>query len=62
MKDLSEKIRSGGVQKFNGTQLGLNKSGKGDFPRFAYQNDKQYKENYNKIFRKNHYDKKLQKK
>ena len=62
MKDLSKKIRNGGVEKFTGASLGLNQSGKGDFPRFAYQNDSKYKENYNKIFRKNHYDQKFQKK
>ena len=52
MKDLGEKIRKGGVEKFNGSQLGISRSGKGDFPRFNYQNDKEYKENFNKIFRK----------
>ena len=53
MKDLSKKIRNGGVQKFDGASLGVNKSGKGSFPRFNYQLDEQYKENYDKIFRKN---------
>ena len=49
MKDLSKKIREGGVEKFTGASLGLNQVGKGDFPRFAYQADIQYKENYDKI-------------
>ena len=52
MKDLSKKIREGGVQKFNGSQLGVNRNGKGGFPRFNYQSDEQYKENFDKIFRK----------
>ena len=43
MKDLSKKIREGGVQKFNGADLGLNQSGKGDFSRFKYQIDDDYK-------------------
>ena len=30
--------------------------GKGDFARFSYQSDKQYKENYDKIFRKEEED------
>tara|TARA_R100001530_G_scaffold58154_1_gene42241 strand:- start:217 stop:384 length:168 start_codon:yes stop_codon:yes gene_type:complete len=49
MKDLSKKVREGGVQKFSGSQLGVSRSGKGDFPRFNYQNDKEYKDNYDKI-------------
>tara|TARA_Y100001938_G_scaffold148780_1_gene233476 strand:+ start:1285 stop:1452 length:168 start_codon:yes stop_codon:yes gene_type:complete len=49
MKDLSKKIREGGVQKFSGNDLGISRSGKGDFPRFNYQNDKEYKDNYDKI-------------
>jgi hypothetical protein len=49
MKDLSKKIRNGGVEKFNGASLGLNQSGKGDFPRFSYQTDEKYKKNYDKI-------------
>ena len=49
--DLSEKIRNGGVQKFNASQLGINKTGKGDFYRIK-TSDEQYKANYNKIFRK----------
>ena len=52
MKDLSKKIREGGVQKFNGADLGLNQSGKGDFSRFKYQIDDDYKKNYDKIFGK----------
>jgi hypothetical protein len=52
MKDLSKKIREGGVEKFNGASLGLNQSGKGDFPRFNYQVDEVYKKNFDKIFRK----------
>ena len=50
MKDLSKKIRNGGVEKFTGASLGLNQSGKGDFPRFTYQVDDVYKKNYDKIF------------
>ena len=53
MKDLSKKMRNGGVQKFNGASLGVNRGGKGSFPRFNYQLDEQYKANYDKIFRKN---------
>jgi hypothetical protein len=49
MKDLSKKIREGGVQKFSSNQLGVNQSGKGDFPRFSYQSDDEYKENYDAI-------------
>ena len=52
MKDLSKKIRDGGVHKFNGNDLGISRNGKGSFPRFNYQNDKEYKENFDKIFRK----------
>ena len=52
MKDLSKKIRNGGVEKFNGSQLGINKTGKGSFPRMNYQCDEEYKERFNKIFRK----------
>ena len=52
MKDLSKKIREGGVQKFNANDLGVNKNGKGSFPRWNYMCDKEYKENFNKIFRK----------
>ena len=51
MKDLSKTIRNGGVAKFDGSQLGLNRQGKGDFYRISNA-DKQYKENYDKIFRK----------
>ena len=43
MKDLSKKIRDGGVAKFNGSQLGISRSGKGDFPRFNYQNDEEWR-------------------
>tara|TARA_R100001082_G_C4323352_1_gene142168 strand:+ start:294 stop:473 length:180 start_codon:yes stop_codon:yes gene_type:complete len=50
--DLSKKIRNGSVQKLNGSMLGINKVGKGSFYRIK-TSDEQYKENYNKIFRKN---------
>tara|TARA_R110002020_G_C15959378_1_gene746445 strand:+ start:418 stop:594 length:177 start_codon:yes stop_codon:yes gene_type:complete len=53
MKDLSKKIRNGGVQKFNSSQLGVNTQGKGSFPRINYQTDPEYKKNYDKIFKKN---------
>jgi len=49
MKDLSKKIRNGGVEKFTGASLVLNQGGKGDFPRFNYQIDEEYKKNYDKI-------------
>jgi hypothetical protein len=49
MKDLSKKIRNGGVQKFNGASLGVSRNGKGGFPRFNYQLDEGYKKNYDKI-------------
>ena len=49
MKDLGKEIRNGGVEKFNGSQLGINRNGKGGFPRFNYQSDKEYKENFEKI-------------
>lgn len=52
MKDLGEKLRKGGVQGLNGKMLGKNIQGKGDFPRFSYQNDEEYKQNYDKIFGK----------
>ena len=55
MKDLSKQIRNGGVEKFNSSQLGLNRQGKGDFYRISNA-DKQYKENYDKIFRKEEED------
>ena len=51
MKDLSKTIRNGGVAKFDGSQLGLNRQGKGDFYRISNA-DEQYKKNYDKIFRK----------
>ena len=51
MKDLSKKIRSGGVQKFTSAQLGKNTNGKGSFYRIK-TSDEQYKKNYDKIFRK----------
>ena len=51
MKDLSKKIQEGGVEKFNGSQLGLNTQGKGDFYRISIADEK-YKKNYDKIFRK----------
>ena len=52
MKDLGKKLRSGGVQKFNGSQLGLKTQGKGSFPRMDYQTDPEYKKNFEKIFGK----------
>jgi len=51
MKDLGEQLRGGGVQKFNGRQLGLNKQGKGSFPRTS-PTSKKWRENYDKIFGK----------
>ena len=51
MKDLSKKIRNGGVAKFNGSQLGINTQGKGDFYRIS-NTDAQYRKNYDKIFGK----------
>ena len=51
MKDLSKKIREGGVEKFNASQLGLNTQGKGSFYRISNA-DEQYKKNYDKIFKK----------
>ena len=51
MKDLSEKIRNGGVEKFDGAQLGMNTQGKGDFYRISII-DEQYKRNYDRIFKK----------
>ena len=52
MKNLSKKIRNGGVQKFSGSQLGLNKTGKGSFPRWNHMCDEDYAERFNKIFKK----------
>jgi len=52
MKDLSKKIRNGGVEKFTASQLGKNTQGKGSFYRIK-TSDEQYKKNYDKIFRKN---------
>ena len=49
--DLTDKIRKGGVQKVTSSMLGVNKVGKGSFYRIK-TSDEQYKENYNKIFRK----------
>ena len=51
MKDLGEKLRSGGVQKFSGEQLGINKQGKGSFPR-TQLTSKKWQENWDKIFNK----------
>ena len=51
MKGLSKTIRDGGVAKFNGSQLGLNTQGKGDFYRISNA-DEQYKKNYDRIFKK----------
>jgi len=50
MKDLGKHIASGGVQSLTGNQLGVKTQGKGDFPRFSYQCDEQYKSNFKKIF------------
>jgi len=52
MKDLTDKIRKGGVEKFTGSQLGVNTQGKGSFPRINYQTDSEYKKNFDRIFRK----------
>ena len=52
MKALSKKIRNGWIQKFNAADLGINKRGKGNFPRYNYMCDEQYKKNYDRIFRK----------
>ena len=49
MKDLGEDLRSGKVHKFNGEQLGINKQGKGSFPRTQPTN-KKWQENWDKIF------------
>ena len=51
MKDLSKKIRNGGVEKFNAKMLGKSTQGKGDFYRIDLA-DEQYKKNYDKIFKK----------
>ena len=51
MKDLSKKIRSGGVEKFDGAQLGIRQQGKGDFYRISNA-DEQNKRNYDRIFKK----------
>ena len=51
MKDLSKKIRNGGVQGFNAKMLGKNTQGKGDFYPIS-NTDAQYRKNYNKIFGK----------
>ena len=55
MKDLSKTMREGGVAKFDGSQLGLNTQGKGDFYRISIADEK-YKKNYDKIFRKEKVD------
>ena len=52
MKDLSKKIRNGGIKKFTSADLGINNTGKGSFPRINYMCDEEYKEKFNKIFRK----------
>ena len=49
MKDLGEELRKGKVQGFDAKMLGKNVQGKGDFPRFNYQLDEEYKKNYDKI-------------
>ena len=51
MKDLAKNIRNGGVEKFDGSQLGLRQQGKGDFYRISIV-DEQYKKNYDRIFKK----------
>ena len=59
MKDLTEKITNGGVQKItNLKQLGGSKSsGKGSFPRWNHMCDPDYAEKFNKIFKKSDSDK-----
>ena len=53
MKDLGEKLRSGGVEKITSLkQLGGSRNGKGSFPRINYQTDPDYKKRFDKIFRK----------
>ena len=53
MKDLGEKLKSGGVLPINSLeQLGGSSNGKGSNPRIN-TNDPNYKKNFNKIFRKN---------
>jgi hypothetical protein len=49
MKDLGESLRKGHVHGINARKLGGNTQGKGDFPRFTYQTDNKYKENYDAI-------------
>ena len=51
MKDLGEKLRSGGVQKFTSDMLGVKQQGKGSFPRTSPAS-KKWRENYDKIFGK----------
>ena len=50
MKDLTEKIRKGGVEKITAANLGVRTQGKGSFPRINYQTDPEYKKNFEKIF------------
>jgi hypothetical protein len=52
MKDLTEKIRKGGVEKITAAKLGARTQGKGSFPRINYQTDPKYKKNFEKIFGK----------
>ena len=52
MKDLSKKIRNGGVEKFNGSHIGLRTQGKGSFPRWNHMCDDDYAKKFNKIFKK----------
>ena len=52
MKDLSKKIRNGGVEKFTGKQRGINKTVKGSFPRWNHMCDPDYAKKFNKIFGK----------
>ena len=53
MKDISKKIRNGGVQKFSSKDLGVNTQGKGSVPRWNHMCDDDYKKKFNKIFKKN---------
>ena len=53
MKDLSKKIRNGGVQKINSLkQLGGSRSSGKGLKTFNWQFGEQYKENFEKIFGK----------
>ena len=52
MKDLSKKIRNGGVESITPERLGIKTQGKGTFPRWNYQCDEDYKKKFDKIFKK----------